>query len=156
MPRSGWAREPWPRSLRVRSLCSATGEAATVRRPRTAKTKNLVTIYLPHGLYIYVGLSLLRPLPLRSTGSGRAGSAAMAHGPSRSAACGIFPDWGTNPCPLHQQADSQLLRHQGSPNITFICTGKPKNSCYLLCCKIHFIVMIWNQTLNISEVCLYC
>ena len=63
----------------------------------------------------YAGLSLLLPLPLRSTGSGHAGSAAMAHGPSRSAACGIFPDWGTNPCPLHQQADSQPLRHHGSP-----------------------------------------
>ncbi|XP_073665618.1 receptor activity-modifying protein 3 isoform X2 [Tursiops truncatus] len=47
-------------------------------------------------------------------GSGRAGSAAMAHGPSRSAACGIFPDRGMNPCPLHRQADSQPLRHQGS------------------------------------------
>ncbi|XP_059934882.1 inosine triphosphate pyrophosphatase isoform X3 [Mesoplodon densirostris] len=47
-----------------------------------------------------------------STGSGRAGSAAMAHGPSRSAACGIFPDQGTNLCPLHRQADSQPLRHE--------------------------------------------
>ncbi|XP_066874059.1 carbonic anhydrase-related protein isoform X1 [Kogia breviceps] len=62
------------------------------------------------------GLSLLWPLPLRSTGSGRAGSAAMAHGPSRSAACGIFPDRGMNPRPLNRQADSQPLRHQGSPN----------------------------------------
>ncbi|TEA39879.1 hypothetical protein DBR06_SOUSAS32610006, partial [Sousa chinensis] len=64
---------------------------------------------------IYAGLSLLWPPPLRSTGSGRAGSAAMAHGPSRSTACGIFPDRGTNPCPLHQQADPQPLSHQGSP-----------------------------------------
>ena len=39
MPRSGWAREPWPLSLRVRSLCSATGEATAVRGPRTAKKK---------------------------------------------------------------------------------------------------------------------
>ena len=37
MPRSGWAREPWPLGLRVRSLCSATGGAAAVRGPRTAK-----------------------------------------------------------------------------------------------------------------------
>ncbi|TEA36555.1 hypothetical protein DBR06_SOUSAS11210015, partial [Sousa chinensis] len=44
---------------------------------------------------------------------------AMAHGPSCSAACGVFPDWGTNPCPLHRQADSQPLRHQGSPNVSF-------------------------------------
>ncbi|XP_069900718.1 zinc finger protein 705A-like isoform X2 [Globicephala melas] len=63
---------------------------------------------------LYAGLSLLWPLPLRSTGSGCAGSAAMAHGPSCSAACGIFPDRGTNPCPLHRQADSPPLRHQGS------------------------------------------
>ena len=39
MPRSGWAREPWPLSLDVRSLCSATGEATTVRGQRTAKKK---------------------------------------------------------------------------------------------------------------------
>ncbi|XP_059967448.1 zinc finger CCHC domain-containing protein 24 isoform X1 [Mesoplodon densirostris] len=64
----------------------------------------------------YAGSSLLWPLPLRSTGSGRAGSAAMAHGPSRYAACGIFPDRGTNLCPLHRQADSQPLHHQGSPS----------------------------------------
>ncbi|XP_029096525.1 HAUS augmin-like complex subunit 7 isoform X1 [Monodon monoceros] len=38
----------------------------------------------------------------------------MAHGPSRSAARGIVPDRGTNPRPLHRQADSQPLRHQGS------------------------------------------
>ena len=39
----------------------------------------------------------------------------MAHGPSCSVACGILPDQGSNPCPLHWQADSQPLRHQGSP-----------------------------------------
>ena len=61
------------------------------------------------------GLSLSRPLLLRSTGSRRAGSAIVAHGPSSSTACGIFPDQGSNPCPLHWQADSQPLRHQGSP-----------------------------------------
>ena len=61
------------------------------------------------------GLSLSRPLPLRSTGSRRAVSVVVAHGPSCSAACGIFPDQGSNPCPLHWQADSQPPRHQGSP-----------------------------------------
>ena len=61
------------------------------------------------------GLSLPRPLLLRSTGSRRAGSVIVAHGPSCSAACGIFPDQGSNLCPLHQQADSQPLHHQGSP-----------------------------------------
>ena len=62
-----------------------------------------------------VGLSLSRPLLLRSTGSRCTGSVVVAHGPSCSAACGIFPDQGSNPCPLHWQADSQPLRHQGSP-----------------------------------------
>ncbi|XP_060155463.1 THAP domain-containing protein 6 isoform X1 [Globicephala melas] len=57
----------------------------------------------------YTGLSLLWALPLRSTGSERAGSAAMAHGPSRSAACGILLDRGTNPCPLHQQGKRENL-----------------------------------------------
>ena len=61
------------------------------------------------------GLSLSRPLLLRSTGSRRAGSVVVAHGPSCSTACGIFPDQGSNPCPLHWQADSQPLCHQGSP-----------------------------------------
>ena len=61
------------------------------------------------------GLSLSQPLLLRSTGSRHAGSAIVAHGPSCSAACGIFPDQGSNPCPLHWQADSQPLCHQGSP-----------------------------------------
>ena len=61
------------------------------------------------------GLSLSRPLLLRSTSSRRTGSVIVAHGPSCSAACGIFPDQGSNPCPLHWQADSQPLHHQGSP-----------------------------------------
>ena len=61
------------------------------------------------------GLSLSRPLPLRSTGSRRSGSVIVVHGPSCSTACGILPDQGSNPCPLHWQADSQPLRHQGSP-----------------------------------------
>ena len=79
-----------------------------------------------------VGLWLLRPLLLRSTGSRRAGSVVVAHGPSRSAACGIFPDQDSNPCPLHWQADSQPLRHQGSP----LCSVFEPNvytfiSCYI-------------------------
>ena len=34
-------------------------------------------------------------------------------------ACGIFPDQGSNSCPLHWQADSQPLRYQGSPFFFF-------------------------------------
>ena len=65
------------------------------------------------------GLSSSRPLLLRSTGSRHAGSAIVAHGPSCSMACGIFTDQGSNPYPLHWQADSQPLCHQGSPS-TFL------------------------------------
>ena len=65
----------------------------------------------------YRGLSLL------STGSRRAGSVIVAHGPSCSAARGIFPDQGSNPRPLHWQADSQPLRHQGSPDFIFLIKG---------------------------------
>ena len=35
-----------------------------------------------------------------------ADSVVVAHGLSCSAACGIFPNWGSNPCPLHWQVDS--------------------------------------------------
>ena len=55
-----------------------------------------------------VGPSLSRPLLLRSTGSRRAGSVVVAHGPSCSAACGIFPDQGSNPCPC---IGRQTLNH---------------------------------------------
>ena len=40
------------------------------------------------------GLSLSRSLLLQSTGSRHAGSVVVAHGPSCSVACGIFPDQG--------------------------------------------------------------
>ena len=68
-----------------------------------------------HSSSLCAGLSISRPLLLRSTGSRRAGSVIVAHGPSCSVACGIFPDQGSNLCPLHWQADSHPLRHQGSP-----------------------------------------
>ena len=75
--------------------------------------------------------------PVGSTGSRRAGSAVVAHGPSCSAACGIFPDQGSNPCPLHWQADSQPLRHQGSPvslffenNLDVLFVGNKKGIYY--------------------------
>ena len=61
------------------------------------------------------GLSLSRPLLLRGTGSRRAGSVVVAHGLSCSVACGIFPDQGSNPCPLHWQADSQPCATREAP-----------------------------------------
>ena len=72
-----------------------------------------------------MGLSLSRPLLLWNTGSRRAGSVIVAHRPSCSVACGIFPDQGSNLCPLHWQADSQPLRHQGSPAGGFLTTAPP-------------------------------
>ena len=82
---------------------------------------SLVAASRGHSSSRYAGLSLSRPLLLRSTGSRRAGSVVVAHGPSCSAACGILPGQGSNPCPLHWQGDSQPLRHQGSPyHIFFI------------------------------------
>ena len=58
MPRSGWAREPWPLSLRIQSLCSATGEATTVRGPRTAKKKNKKKLVSPK--YESVSLEVIK------------------------------------------------------------------------------------------------
>ena len=50
------------------------------------------------------------------------GSVIVVHGLSCSATYGIFPDQGSNPCPLHWQVDSQPLCHQGSPSSNFRCT----------------------------------
>ena len=85
------------------------------------------------------GLSLSRPLLLRSTGSRCAGSVVVAHGPSCSEACGIFPDQGSNPCPLHWQADSQLLRHQGSP-------GKP----WAVLLSVRIIPLVQDRTFPLN------
>ena len=52
------------------------------------------------------GFSLWWLLLLQSTASRLMGSVVVAHGLSCSAACRIFPDQGSNPCPLHWQADS--------------------------------------------------
>ena len=67
-----------------------------------------------------MGPSLSQPLSLWSTGSRCTGSVVVAHRLSCSTACGIFPDQGSNPCPLHWPANYQPLRHQGSPKTGFI------------------------------------
>ena len=90
----------------------------TVLGLRFARGLSLVAASGGHSSSQCAGLSLSWPLLLQSTGCRRAGSVVVAHGPSGSAACGIFPDQGSNPCPLHWQADSQPLRHQGSPGTT--------------------------------------
>lgn len=40
-------------------------------------------------------------------------------------------------------------------DITHVCPGKSKILYDLLYCNIFFIVVVWNQTFNISMVCLY-
>ena len=48
------------------------------------------------------------------------GSIPVALGLSHSAACGIFPDQGLNPCLLHRQVDSLPLSPQGGPVMWFL------------------------------------
>ena len=40
----------------------------------------------------------------------------VVHRLSCHVACGVFPKQRLNPCPMHWQADSQPLGHQGSPS----------------------------------------
>ena len=100
------------------------------------------------------GLSLSRPLLLRSTGSRSAGSVVVAHGPSCSAACGIFPYPGSNPCPLHWQADSQPLRHQGSPPLNFklilnyiLNEADRSLICMFICISVNTLLALFIQSL---------
>ena len=117
---------------------------------------SLVAVSGGHSSSWCAGISLSQPLLLRSTGSRRAGSVAVAHGPSCSAACGILPDQDSNPCPLHWQADSQPLCHQGSPIHSFLNIlfhyGLPQETgysslCFTVgpCCLsiLHVIVCIY-------------
>ena len=65
-------------------------------------------------------------------------SVVTAHGLHR-----IFPDWGSNPCPLNWQADS-LLGHQGSSlfsnDIIFVSSqGQIGNDCAILLIPIDYI-----------------
>ena len=63
-------------------------------------------------------ISLSQPLLLRSTGSRHVGSVVVAHGPSCSAACGIFPDQGSTPVPC---IGRQILNH---------CTTREAPKCF--------------------------
>ena len=93
-----------------------------------------LSLVMAHGGYPSLwcmGFSLWWLLLLRSMGSRCMGSVVVAcglystgsvvvvYGLSCSAACGIFPDQGSNLCPLHWQAVSQPLCHQGSPYRAF-------------------------------------
>ena len=55
----------------------------------------------------------------------------VVQGLSCPAACGIFPDPGSNPCPLHWQGESYPLLHQESPNF------KKSSTIKLLCVRVR-------------------
>ena len=97
-----------------------------------------------HSSSWWAGLSLSRPPLLQSTGSRRTGSVIVANGPSCSTACGIFPDQGSNPCPLHWQADSQPLHHQGSPYALFwlMLYKEDTSILFKICCNICILYII--------------
>ena len=94
--------------------------------------RSLVATSRGHSSSWCAGLSPSWPLLLWSTGSRHAGSVVVAHGPSCSTACGIFPDQGSNPCPLRWQADSQPLHHQGSPGSVILKRNKTKSRLWQL------------------------
>ena len=79
-----------------------------------------------------MGFSVWRLLLLCSTGSGMCQFRSCGHEPSCLAACGILPDQGLNPCPLHWHVDSQPLDHQGSPrqDLSEIPIDAPKHHLY--------------------------
>ena len=49
-----------------------------------------------------------------------AGSGVVVHRLSCPVACGTFPHQGSDPCPLHWQAHSLPLDHQGSPTLSVL------------------------------------
>ena len=76
-----------------------------------ARGLSLVAASGGYSLLRYAGFSLPWLLSCGARALGTRASVVVAHELSCSAACGIFPDQGSNPCPLHWQADSQPLRH---------------------------------------------
>ena len=102
---------------RAFSSCGERGLLFVAARGLLIRVASLV---VEHGLQAcglqqlwHVG-SVVTAQGLQSTGS-----VVVAHGLSYSAAGGILLDQGSNPCPLYWQADSQPLRHQGSPILIF-------------------------------------
>ena len=61
-------------------------------------------------------------MALEPKGFQSAGSVIVVHGLTCPLACGIFPDQGSTLYPVHMQADSEPLDHQGSP-YTFLKQG---------------------------------
>ena len=93
----------------LRRLLSLQSMRATLRSPRVGFSFTAVASRCRARALGHAGFSGRR-LP-----GSRAQTVVVAHRLSCSAACGIFPDQGSNPCLLHWQMDSLPLSHQGSP-----------------------------------------
>ena len=77
------------------------------------------------------------------------GSIVVVHRFSCSATCGLLPDQGSNPCPLHWQANSYPMHHQASPRTktfwerfrtkSYITTPNLdlKRACVMISRKVH-------------------
>ena len=80
---------------------------------------------------------------------------------SYSPASGVFPNQRSNPCPLHWQAVSYPLHHQGSPTLTFFESGPVVLSsvpyCWLICflmAKLRLINILLLEI--ITWFCVFC
>ena len=114
--------------LAVLGLCCCIWTSCSERSCSPAVERRLLSVLVSLGFG--AGSRVQGPQQLQHVGS-----AVMAHGLSCSEACGIFPDQGSNSCPLHWQADSQALDHKGSPRFIF-------NLCvYHLCCLLRKLVL---------------
>ena len=92
------------------------------------------------------GLSLSRPLLLRSTGSRRAGSVIVAYGPSCSMACGIFPTRARTRVPC---IGRQILNH--------CVTREAQESIFVfafwqLDCSVSWCGCLWFSCLKFPEI----
>ena len=105
------------------------------------------------------GLSLSWTLLLRSTGSRRAGSVVVAHGPSCSAACEIFPDQGSNPCPcIGRQILNHCTTREAQETFLKIFTYLIQNSAFLILqytalCKMAHTWLPVKFYLSVAKVC---
>ena len=96
-------------------LCGLFSSCSEQRLPFVASCTLLVAVAslaAEHSLQSVESSVVAAPRALRT------GSVVVGHGLTRSLACEIFPDQGSNLCPLHWQVDSLTLSHQGSPGTT--------------------------------------
>ena len=71
-----------------------------VQGPSLVVARGGYSLVVVHGLIVMGGISCCRAWVLQ-----HADSLVVMHGLSCPAACGLFPDEGLNPCPLHCQVD---------------------------------------------------